>query len=268
MDGRVAWIHIAPIKALAIQSLNEAYIGPRGVEGDRRFCLVDPETNRMINAKRVAMLVAIRPELDGDRLTLQLSGGARVKDTIALGAPVSITISSRTAGAHVVEGPFSEALSQAAGQPLRLVRLDDDGAGVDRSGLGGAASMLSEASLLDIAKAGGREKPVDPRRFRMLIGIGGVPAHTEDEWIGQRVEVGEAVLLPKGNVGRCAVTTVEPTTGVSDFDTLAAIAAYRGERPTTERLPFGVWARVAKPGQVKVGDHIGVADPVSSPSGN
>ena len=259
MEGRVAWIHVAPIKALAIDSRREAYIGPHGVEGDRRFCAIEPDTKRMYNGKRNAMLVTIRPELDGDRLTLHLPDGSSVKGAIALGERLEIKISSRAADARVIDGPFDDALSRAAGTPLRLVRLEQEGDGVDRARSGGAASMLSEASLLEIAKAGGRDTPVDPRRFRMLIGVSGVPAHSEDLWIGQKVEVGEAVLVPKGNVGRCAVTTVEPTTGISDFDTLGALANYRGEKVSTEPLPFGVWARVAKPGHVRVGDVVRLA---------
>jgi uncharacterized protein YcbX len=59
-----------------------------------------------------------------------------------------------------------------------------------------------------------------------------------------------------GNVGRCAVTTVDPVTGVSDLDTLAALARYRGEKVTTEALAFGVWARVERPGEVAIGDAV------------
>jgi uncharacterized protein YcbX len=259
VEGRVAWIHVAPVKALAIDSRREAYIGPLGVEGDRRFVIVDPETNKMLNAKRIAMLVSIRPELDDGHLTLHLPDGSKVRGDVALGDPGTITIFSREAGARPVDGPFSDALSKAAGRPLRLVRLENEGQGVDRSAHGGAASLLSEESLRAIASAGGADRPVDPRRFRMLIGVSGVPAHTEDSWIGEQVHVGEAMLVPAGNVGRCAVTTVDPESGVSDFDTLAAIAKYRGEKVTTEALPFGVWARVAKPGRVRLGDPVHVA---------
>jgi uncharacterized protein YcbX len=259
VEGKVAWIHVAPVKALAIDPRREAYIGPTGVAGDRRFCIVDPETNKMLNAKRIAMLVSIRPELEDGRLTLHMPNGDRVRGAIALSEPLTITIFSREAQARAVDGPFSDALSKAAGQPLRLVRLENEGEGVDRHSRGGAASMLSEESLRAIASAGGADRPVDPRRFRMLIGVAGVPAHTEDSWIGQKVHVGEAVLVPAGNVGRCAVTTVDPESGVSDFDTLAALAKYRGEKVTTEPLPFGVWARVAKPGRVRLGDPVHVA---------
>ena len=259
MDGRVAWIHVAPVKALAIDSRREAYIGPLGVEGDRRFCIVDPETNKMLNAKRIAMLVSIRPELEDGHLTLHIPDGSKVRGDVALGEPLTITIFSREAQARAVDGPFSDALSKAAGQPLRLVRLENEGEGVDRCAHGGAATMLSEESLRAIAAAGGADRPVDPRRFRMLIGVAGVPAHSEDSWIGEQVQVGEAVLVPSGNVGRCAVTTVDPESGVSDFDTLAALAKYRGEKVATEKLPFGVWARVAKPGRVRLGDPVRLA---------
>ena len=254
MEGRVAWLHVAPIKALAIEAREHVYIGPLGVEGDRRFCIIEPETNKMINAKRVAAFVAIRPELTGDTLTLRMPNGASVRSAIALGDPLTITIFDRACEARVVDGPFSAALSAVADRPLRLVRLEKEGEGVDRSEDGGAASLLSEASLQAIATAGGAERAVDPRRFRMLVGVSGVPAHAEDDWIGEPIQVGEAVLVPKGNVGRCAVTTVDPSSGLSNFDTLAALAKYRGEKVSTERLPFGVWARVARPGNVAVGD--------------
>ena len=254
VEGRVAWLHVAPIKALAIESRERVYIGPLGVEGDRRFCIVESDTNKMINGKRVAAFVAIRPELAGESLTLNMPNNDHVQGAIVLGDPLTITIFDRPCEARVVDGPFSAALSAIAGRPVRLVRLEKEGDGVDRSDDGGAATMLSEASLEAIAAAGGAKGAVDPRRFRMLVGVSGVPAHAEDEWIGEPVQVGEAVLVPKGNVGRCAVTTVDPRSGVSDFDTLAALAKYRGEKVSTERLPFGVWARVARPGNVAVGD--------------
>jgi uncharacterized protein YcbX len=42
VTAQVSWIHIAPIKALAIQELEQVELGPVGVENDRRFCIVDP----------------------------------------------------------------------------------------------------------------------------------------------------------------------------------------------------------------------------------
>jgi uncharacterized protein YcbX len=92
----------------------------------------------------------------------------------------------------------------------------------------------------------------------MLIGVAGASAHTEDSWIGRRVRVGDAVVVPAGNVGRCVVTTRDPETAVPTLDTLELLARYRRELPTTEPLAFGIWARVERAGRVALGDDITV----------
>jgi hypothetical protein len=58
-----------------------------------------------------------------------------------------------------------------------------------------------------------------------------------------------------GDVGRCVVTTQNPDTGETDFDTLGALARYRREG-VAEPLPFGVYGAVAVPGRVRVGDAV------------
>jgi uncharacterized protein YcbX len=260
VTGRVAWIHSAPIKALAIQELQHVQLDLLGVESDRRFCIVDPEGKRL-NAKRVQRFVAVRPRFDDAmrRLVLDMPDGAKVEGAVDLGDAITVSISGRTVAARVVDGPWADALSALAERPVRLVRFDKPGEGVDRAGEGGGASLLAEASLRAIAKAAGVTQRVDPRRFRMLFGIGGVEAHAEDTWIGSRVHIGSAVVVPGGNIGRCAVTSLDPRTGVSNLDTLAALAKYRNEEVTSEPLAFGVWARVAQAGVVRVGDAVHVA---------
>jgi hypothetical protein len=90
----------------------------------------------------------------------------------------------------------------------------------------------------------------------MNFGIDGLGEHQEDEWLGRRVRLGDAVVVPQGNVGRCAVTTQNPDTGAPDLDTLKALGSYRDRVVTTEPLPFGVYAAVAHPGQVRLGDTV------------
>src|SRR5207237_9922298 len=123
----------------------------------------------------------------------------------------------RSVPAHIVEGPGAEALSDLAERPVRLVRFDEPGEGVDRADEGAGASLLAEESLRAIAKAAGVTERVDPRRFRMLFGISGVAAHAEDSWIGRHVQIGAAVAEPGGNIGRCAVTTLDPRNGIPDL---------------------------------------------------
>jgi hypothetical protein len=90
----------------------------------------------------------------------------------------------------------------------------------------------------------------------MNFGVDGIAAHEEDEWVGKRLSIGEAVVVPQGHVGRCAITTQNPDTGLPDLNTLRALAGYRGDLDATEPLPFGIHAAVAQPGRIRVGDPV------------
>lgn len=258
---KVAWLYVAPVKGLAIEARDHVKLGPAGVEDDRRFCVVG-EDGRVLNGKRLAAVTTIGAHFDPatDRLELRMAGDAHVAGAVRVGEPTRVTIYGNEAAGHVVEGPWAEALSEQLGRPVRLVRLDDPGNGHDRADERAGATLLSLASLERLAEEAGVEAPVDPRRFRMLIGIDGAAAHEEDGWIGRRVRVGSAVVAPAGNVGRCRVTTLDPVTGIPDLDTLDVLARYRADVPSSERLAFGVWARVERPGRVALGDEIAVLD--------
>ena len=186
---------------------------------------------------------------------LRFPDGAVVEDEIALAERVETSFYGRPVAGRLVEGPWSEALSKLAGRPLRLVRTEREGDGNDR-GRSAGATLVSTASLEALAAAAGVSEPVDGRRFRITIGVDGIEPYAEEGWLGGRVRVGAAVVAVRGNVGRCAVTTLDPDRGVRDLDTLGAIAAYRGEVPTSEPLPFGVWCEVAEPGRVALGDRV------------
>ena len=256
MTGRVGWISIAPVKGLALAHPGEVLLEPFGVRENRRFYLVDGE-GRLRNGKHLGRLVRVVPAYDEEANTLRLvfPDGDVVDGEVGVGEPVTTVFYGRPVAGRLVSGPWSERLSEFAGTSLRLVQAERPGGGMDRGSSGGA-SLVSIAALEALARAAGTEGPVDGRRFRMLFGVEGVSAHEEDTWLGHPVRIGEAVVVPRGNVGRCAVTTQNPETGLRDLDTLGAIERYRGEVPTTEPLPFGVWGEVAEPGRVRVGDPV------------
>lgn len=252
--GRVAWIAIAPVKSMALVHLEHARLGLAGIAGDRAFAVID-DANRLVNGKRVGTLALIRPEYDGEagRLILRFPDGEAIAGDVSLGEPLDATFFGHPRGARLVVGPWSDALSTWAGHSLRLIALASPGDGPDR---GPTATLLSTAALASLARAGGSEAPLDRRRFRMTFGIDGVDAHAEDDWLDRDVRVGGAVVRPADNVGRCAVTTHDPDTGVASFDTLRVLQATRGSLDTTEPLPFGVWADVVEAGEVRLGDPI------------
>jgi uncharacterized protein YcbX len=193
-----------------------------------------------------------------EHLELRLPDGSSVSDAVTVAAPITVTVYGNASPGHVVYGPWADALSDELGHPLNLVRFDGPGHGHDRARHSAGATMLSTASLERMQQEAASAEPVDPRRFRMLIGVSGTGAHEEDEWIGRRVHVGDAVVVPSGNVGRCVVTTRDPDTAEPTLDTLELLARYRRDIGTTEELAFGVWARVDQPGKVRIGDPVEV----------
>jgi uncharacterized protein YcbX len=253
MSARVAWIAFCPVKGLSLQQSDECELTEAGVAGDREFFVVD-ETDRLVNAKGLGALQQIVPSYDDAAgvLTLAFPDGTTLSQPVHFDGELGARFWGATFDVRLVEGPWSEAISDFTGRDLRLVKAP--GPAPDRR-RGGAATLLGTGSLRAMARLLGVDE-VDGRRFRMNFGVDGPAEHEEDEWIGRRVRLGDAVVVPQGNVGRCAVTTQNPETGEPDLDTLKALAAYRREVETTEPLPFGVYAAVARPGRVRVGDSV------------
>jgi uncharacterized protein YcbX len=252
MGLRVAWISHCPVKGLAVRQLDECELTEAGITGDREFFLVD-ENDRLVNSKGLGVLQQIVPRYDrASSLTLAFPDGTTVSQQVGFDGSLGARFWGETVDVRVVDGPWSEAISDFAGRNLRLVGASGPAPDRKRSG---AATLLGTGSLHALSRILGVDD-VDERRFRMNFGIDGLAEHEEDEWLNRRVRVGEAVVVPQGNVGRCAVTTQNPDTGAPDLGTLKALAAYRGVIETTEPLPFGVYAAVAHAGRVRVGDPV------------
>jgi uncharacterized protein YcbX len=252
----VAWISHCPVKGLAIRELERCELTEAGIAGDRAFFLVDEE-DRLVNSKGLGILQQVVPRYEDEAgvLTMVFPDGTTVSRHVDLDGSLAARFWGEIVDVSVVDGPWSEALSDFAGRSLRLVR--PPGPATDRL-RSGAATLLGTGSLRALSRILG-VNDVDGRRFRMNFGIDGLREHEEDEWLGRRVRIGEAVVVPQGNVGRCAVTTQNPETGAPDLDTLKALAAYRGSIETTEPLPFGVYASVPQAGRVRVGDTVELA---------
>jgi uncharacterized protein len=255
----VARISISPVKGLALVDIDAVELEHTGAAANRRFHIVEAD-GRRYNQLRNGALVQIRQEYDGERLALRFPDGTTAEGTIALGAELTTDFYGRRVAGHLVEGPWSDALSQWAGHPLRLVQ-SAPGAAVDRGR--GHISMVSRASLEELGRQGGQDGPVDGRRFRMLFELDECKPHEEDTWAKRHVRIGDAVVYVRGDVGRCAITTQNPDTGVPDFDTLRTINAYRPETANEKgkkHLPFGVYGEVVEPGNVAVGAPVEVVE--------
>ena len=245
----IARISISPVKAFRLVHPEEVELGPDGVAENRRFFLVGPDGERL-RSSLTPWPVLVRAEYDAgeERLRMEFPHGTEIEGAAdALGDPVHSATGSLDVTGRVVEGPWEAPLSELAGHPVRLVRLDRIGAGLNEP-----VTFVSDGSLDRLARQA--ETTVDSRRFRMLFELSGCEAHEEDTWEGRRFAVGEAVVCVGGPVDRCAVTTRDPDTGERDLDTLRLIKSYRGQRESDGAILFGVYGQVIKPGRVRVGD--------------
>lgn len=257
MIGRVAWISYAPVKSLALARTNAVELDRDGIRGDRDFFLVDG-TGRMTNNKRHGPLQAVVPTLDerAGTLTLRFPDGREVAAETSGGTRGRAVFYGEELDVEELPGQLSDALSDYAGAYIRIVAHRREGGGGDR-GIPGATSLVTTGSLARLARELDVDE-IDPRRFRMHFVVDGFDEHAEDEWIDRHIRLGEAVVVPRGNVGRCAVTTQNPDTGRPNLGTLKALGRYRSDLPTSEPLAFGVHAEVVEPGRVAIGDPVEV----------
>lgn len=251
----LARISVTPVKGTALHHPDRVSLGPAGIAGNRRFHLID-ERGALFSGDRHGPLVQVRTSYEPDTGHLRCSfpdGTVIEGPTDATGEPVVTDFYGRPCPGTVADSSFGDAFSDHVGRPLRLVRLDREGDGSDVRPL----SVVSFASVADLAERGGHAGDLDARRFRMNLELGGCLPYEEDTWDDRLVRVGDALLRFEGPVPRCVFTTLSPETGVKDFDTLKQIARYRPPIQGEDRgIPFGVYASVERAGLATVGDAV------------
>jgi uncharacterized protein len=251
----VARLSTTPVRGFALHHPDAIELGPHGVLGDRRYTLLTDD-GRIFDGTKLGELVQLRAEVedgaDGERLTVRFPSGEAISDAVELGPPRDVEIYGRRFTARPVIGRWSEALSAYAGRQVELVRSERLEQERDRN----PVSIVSQASVAELARQGNEGRPVDSRRFRMLIELAGADRpHQEDEWLGREVGIGEAVVRVTKRDPRCVITTQDPDTGKRDFPTLHVIKEYRGLRDG-HALDFGIYADVVAAGRVGIGDEV------------
>lgn len=245
----VTALSVTPVKGTRLSTVKQLELEPTGARADRRFFVID-ERSRMVNSKQIGELQQVISAYDdGGTLSLTFPDGNVVVGAAEELDPIDASFYSEPISVTLIGGPFSAALSDHVGQPLRLVATVS---AVDRGELG-AVTLISRGSLERLAAEAGVDS-VDARRFRMLIEVDGLAAHAEDRWLERSVRIGDAVVRFEGHVGRCMITSRDPETGVVDLPTLEILRSYRGQEPSMEALPFGIYGRVLQPGRISVGD--------------
>ncbi|MDT7581565.1 MAG: hypothetical protein QOK35_2829 [Pseudonocardiales bacterium] len=252
---RVSRLSVTAVKGLGVVHPDAVDLTPTGVAGDRTFYLVDA-ADALRSAFRTGAWLGHTAAYDAsaDSLSVTCPDGSRVAGEVRLGEPlVADFYRYKKVEGRVVEGPWAELFSSAAGEPVRLVRADADNGGLDVR----PVTLLGDASVAELARHAGLDD-VDPRRFRMLVDISGTEPHAEDTWAGRRLRIGETVVRVEGPVKRCGAVNLDPDVGSADLPVLPVIMRYRGFGQTVlgRGVTFGVYAEVLRPGRIRVGDEL------------
>jgi hypothetical protein len=93
--------------------------------------------------------------------------------------------------------------------------------------------------------------PLEVQRFRpnLLVEAEGTLAYPEDSWVGQVLCIGTMRMRVDKRDGRCAVITIDPSTGERNPAILRAVAQHR-------EGCLGVYGSTVQPGRVSVGDDV------------
>lgn len=252
---RIERIGFTPLKGTRHVARDQVELSADGPVGDRVFCLVDPARGRVLRTVENPGLVGSVSRWDAGVLSVDLPGRTVEGEPGPTGEVLEVDYWGRTAAVERVDGPWAEAFSEHLGADVVLARSVDPGEVV----YGESVTLVTTASLRLLSERLGQE--VDSARFRstFLVDTGegpdgrGAEPHVEDSWVGRRLRLGEATVLVRGTVPRCAVIDVDPVGGVDRAPVLATLAGYRrGER----EVCFGVDAAVVEPGVVRPGDEI------------
>ena len=211
-----------PVKSMAGERLDECQITEAGLEGDRRWAMIDntPERDgKWFNIKQHAPLMTYKARLTDGSLSVLAPGGANVG----------------------LEGAYRQVLDDS-GKNVELRELP--GANFD------AAHILNVnlASLEAFALEAGM--PIDHRRFRANLYVEGLEPDEELRWLGRVIRAGDAELEVVDRCERCKVITMDPDTTEATPELLRVLVQNHDER-------MGVYCQVARPGRVAVGDFVG-----------
>lgn len=258
---RLSGIHVYPIKSCAGTSVSSSDADSLGLVHDRRWMLVD-EADVFLSQRELPKMSLIKPEINEDRLRVN------APDMTTLEVPFEPRNDSRTLArvfgdlVEVVaaEDEANRWFSEFLGIHCRLVRMpessirrvDPDYARPeDLVALadGFPFLLISEASLEELNSR--LEEPLPMNRFRPNLVVRGIEPFIEDGW--KNIRIGEMAFRVAKPCARCAITTVEQTTGEKGKEPLTTLATFR---KINGKVMFGQNLIHETPGSLHVGDGV------------
>ena len=257
-------LYCYPLKSAAAQACDAADVTPRGLRGDRRWMIVDPD-GRFLTGREHGALVLLQARADGDALQLDAPGEPTLRALAQHAAPRrGVVVWKSTVDALPANAEADAWISRVLGRPAHLVYMDDAARrpvsvahglpGDEVSFADGYPVLLISQAALDALNAR-LASPVTMQRFRPNLVVTGTEPHAEDTW--RRIRVGTVEFDVVKPCVRCVFTTVEPDSGIRDpaGEPLRTLVGYRR---TPAGVTFGQNLIPRSTGAVRVGDPVTV----------
>jgi uncharacterized protein len=268
MKGRMRIVDIYryPVKSLRGHRLSQTSVERIGLEGDRRWLVVD-EIDRFMTIRQTPAMAQIEVDVaPGGILLRHPAHGEQAVSTPSRFAPrAAVSIWKDIVEARRCDADAERFLSRVLGKKVGLVYLADPNARPVDPAFGGAADTVSfadgypillvaAASLADLSKRMGSD--ISVRRFRPNLVVEGSQAWAEDAW--REIKIGTVRLRVVKPCGRCVVTTRDPDSGeqIDPHEPLKTLAAFH--RAANGAIIFGQNIIPAETGSIAIGDPVEV----------
>ncbi|MEU1492328.1 MOSC N-terminal beta barrel domain-containing protein [Streptomyces sp. NPDC005776] len=262
-------VHIHPVKSLAACTVAEAAVEPWGLDGDRRWMLVDTAGRVVTQRQQPRMALISAALVPGGGIVLAAPGSA----ALAVEVPEpgeTIRVLLHRSRLDVVEAARSAHawLGAFLGAEVRLVHLDapDRRRVIDpayaRPGepvslADGFPLLLTTLASLDALNSliadgdHADEGPLPMDRFRPNAVVAGTAAWAEDDW--NRLAIGDVTFRVVKPSARCVITTTDQHTARRGTEPLRTLARHRR---SGKELLFGQNLIPETAGVIRVGDPV------------
>ncbi|GGY04672.1 hypothetical protein GCM10007160_35410 [Litchfieldella qijiaojingensis] len=249
-----------PIKSTAGEPVQQALVGEEGLLGDRRFMVAKPD-GTFITARSHPQLQRVATTLHDNGLVLhhpELPDLPLEQESFEV-APFTTQVWGDSFAGLTTTGRADEWMGQVVGEPAKLLWLGERSPRY-RQAIGKRVSfadgyplmLIGQASLDDLNTRLSTTHRM--AQFRPNLVVSGSLPYAEDDW--RLLRIGEVELAVDKPCSRCAMVTVDPSTGgfIPEREPLRTLARYR--QGVDGKVYFGQNLIVIKGGTLEVGSPV------------
>ncbi len=254
LQATLSGLFVHPVKSCAGVALREAQLMDTGLDLDRAWMVVDAQ-GRFVTQREAPRMALVRTQIRRLEVVLRAPGMLALHLGInEVEKPTRVQVWKDALNAWDMGDVAGQWFSDFLGRPgLRLARFDPEVTRLASKQWTGEIDapvefadgfpllLASQASLDELNAR--LPAPVGMERFRPNLVIAGVDAQDEDRLAELRITTAEGetvVLRPVKPCPRCPIPNVDPATGESSPEVLAALSAYRANPVVDGAVTFGM----------------------------